>query len=378
MRKFDRYLIRRFLLGMLPVLLLLLILFSLVTLAEELEDAGQGQYTVFDAFLVVAYTAPRRIVDLLPVTALLGGLLGLGAMANHQELIAARVSGLSRVRLAVPVLLLGIGLAITILLAQSFLIPASERTAQQLRAGALESTRVEAEAGMEFWTRTGLHFVRVNEVHYGHLLRDVEIFTLNADGGLGRMTEARTAIISAGNDWLLRDVRITTPQGTRVDEERRESLQWPGLISVEQAGILVSPVETLAPLDLSGLIDYQRQNGLDAQHYRVVFWQQLSIVVAVIGMTLLALPLLLGPVRSIPASQRMVLGGLIGIGFYLLQQLSGHVANLFHLNPPLCLMTPAVLLLAVAVYGQFTDHRRRRRALRRARREAGIAIKPRL
>ena len=36
----------------------------------------------------------------MPVTALLGGLMGLGAMANHQELIAARAAGLSKARMA--------------------------------------------------------------------------------------------------------------------------------------------------------------------------------------------------------------------------------------------------------------------------------------
>ena len=367
MKRFDWYLLRRFLLGMVPVLLLLLILFSLVALAEELEDAGQGQYTVMDAFLVVAYTAPRRIVDLLPVTALLGGLLGLGAMANHQELIAARVAGLSRLRLAWPVLLLGLALALAVLLVQSFVIPETERAAQQLRAGALTVTRVDDGGSLEFWTRSGPHFVRVNEVSYGRLLRDVEIFSLNADGGLERITEAETATIESGNEWRLRQVRLTTPRRTTVEEEHRETLEWPGMISAQQAGVLVSPIETLAPLQLSGLIDYQRQNGLDTQRYRVVLWRELSIPVALIGMALLALPLLLGPVRSTPASQRMVAGGMIGIGFYLLQQLSGHVANLFLLDPPLVLMSPAVLLLVVAVYGQFADRRSKRRALRRSR-----------
>ena len=364
MNRFDRYLLLRFLLGMLPVLLLLLVLFSLGALAEELEDAGKGQYTATDAFLVVAYTAPRRIVDLLPVTALLGGLLGLGAMANHHELIAARVAGLSRLRLALPVLLLGLGLAAGVWLVQSFVIPWSERSAQQLRAGAIAGPRVEGETGLEFWTRSGEYLVRVNEVSYGRLLRDVEIFSLGAEGNLERITEAATATIGDSNEWSLRDVRITSPHRTWVEEQKQDSLEWPGLISAQQAGILVSPVETLAPLELSGLIKYQRQNGLDAHRYRVLLWQQLSIAVAVIGMALLALPLLLGSVRSVPISQRMVLGGLIGISFYLLQQLSAQVANLFHLNPPLCLMTPAALLLLVAVRAQFIDVRQTRKSKR--------------
>ena len=99
----DRYIMRNYATGMIPVLLLLLALFSFVALAGELEQVGQGAFTALDAVLVVFYTTPRRIVDLLPVTALMGGLMGLGAMANHQELIAARAAGLSKARMARPV-----------------------------------------------------------------------------------------------------------------------------------------------------------------------------------------------------------------------------------------------------------------------------------
>ena len=45
--------------------MLLLVLFSFMALAEELEEVGHGLFTQFDAFMVVLYTAPRRLTDLL-------------------------------------------------------------------------------------------------------------------------------------------------------------------------------------------------------------------------------------------------------------------------------------------------------------------------
>jgi len=135
MNLLDRYIARNFLLGMVPVLLLLLVLFSFMALAEELEDVGKGLFTQFDAFMVVLYTAPRRVVDLLPVTTLLGGLFGLGIMANHQELIAARVAGMSQARMAWPILVLTTALVLVVVLLQSFLIPQSERAANRLGTG---------------------------------------------------------------------------------------------------------------------------------------------------------------------------------------------------------------------------------------------------
>jgi lipopolysaccharide export system permease protein len=127
MKIIDRYIASSYFKGMVPVMVLLLALFSFLALAEELEEVGNGTFRQIDAFLVVLYTSPRRMVDLMPVTALLGGLMGLGAMANHQELMAARAAGLSKARMANPVFKATLVVAVAVMLMQTLLVPASER-----------------------------------------------------------------------------------------------------------------------------------------------------------------------------------------------------------------------------------------------------------
>jgi lipopolysaccharide export system permease protein len=370
MNLLDRYIVRNFILGMIPVLLLLLLLFSFMALAEELEDVGKGAFTQFDAYLVVLYTAPRRVIDLLPVTSLLGGLMGLGILANHQELMAASVGGMSRLRLARPVLILALLMALLTVLAQCYVVPVSEQKANELRARTLVATRVDALGDAGFWTRTGSEFVHVTKVRYGRLLSGIEIYSIDAHGRFVRLIQAGQASAADRGDWLLNDVTVTSIDGHSVESEQLETLRWPALLSPQQVATLILPLEALAPSDLWRLVDFQRDNGLDTHRYRVVLWQQLSIAVAVIGMALLALPMLQGSIRAIPASQRVVMGGFIGIGFYLLQQLSGHVAGLLKWNPPSVIMTPALLILAVAVYAQFLDVHRKQAAQRRARTRA--------
>ena len=95
----DRYIRRSFLGGCVPVLLLLLSLFSFLALSEELEDVGDGSYELMDALLVVAYSLPALAVNLLPVTVLLGGLLGLSVLVLADKLWILVV--------ATPLLILG-------------------------------------------------------------------------------------------------------------------------------------------------------------------------------------------------------------------------------------------------------------------------------
>jgi lipopolysaccharide export system permease protein len=349
----DRYIARNYLKGMIPVMLLLLALFSLLALTEELEEVGKGSFRQIDAFLVILYTTPRRMVDLMPVTALLGGLMGLGALANNQELIAARAAGLSRARMARPVFQAALLVAIMVILAQSFLIPLSEKKVVKIRSKTLVETSVDSAGKQELWTRSGNNIVHVGGVLFNRVLKDIEIYSLNASGRMNELLLAQSATIQTGDTWLLHDVLRTRLEGMEISEEKIDSLGWTGLLSDEQANILILPLEALAPYDLVRFISHLKNNDLDTHHYRVIFWQQISIAITVVAMGLLSLPLLVGSTRSISAGQRIIEGGVIGIMFYLLQQVIGHLAGLFQLVPSVTILTPVMVLLLIAVLAQF-------------------------
>jgi lipopolysaccharide export system permease protein len=347
--KLDRYIMQRFLLGILPALLLLLALFSFMALAEELEDVGKGSFTLPDALMVVFLTTPKRIVELLPVTALLGGLLGLGAMANNRELIAIRSGGLSKTRIARTVTVLALMLGAGITLLQFSVVPGFEREAAALRGQALQGAETGDGHANAFWTRNEGYLLHIGSVQSDRTLENIEIYANDDRGRLARLVQAKNALYAGQKNWLLINVTDTRFQGARVRESRQSNLLWNNLLSEEQAAVLVLPLEALAPNDLLATIGNLRQNQLDTHHYEIVFWQQVSLLPGLLAMALLSLPFLLGSVRSVSASQRVMLGGLIGIGFYLLQQLSGHFASLLGLNPALIILAPPFILLAIAV-----------------------------
>ena len=330
-------------------MLLLLALFSFMALAEELEDIGKGSFTLADALMVVFLTTPKRVVELLPVTALLGGLLGLGAMANHRELIAIRTSGISKQRIAQTVALLAIFLGVFITALQFWVVPGFEREAATLRGQALQNTEARGGATNAFWTRNDHHFIRVNGVQSDRTLSDIEIYSTDEKGRLTRLTQASNAFYTGQENWLLTKVLESNFQGVRVVETKRDNMRWDGLLSAEQASVLILPLEALAPNDLLKTIANLRRNQLDTHQYEVVLWQQVSLLPGLLAMALMSLPFLLGSVRAVSASQRVMIGGLIGIVFYLLQQLSGHMAGIFGLNPSLVILTPPFILLAIAI-----------------------------
>ncbi len=349
MRRIDRYIMKRFLAGLLPVMLLLLALFSFLALAEELEDVGQGDFTLPDALMVVFLTTPKRIVELLPVSALLGGLLGLGAMANQRELIAIRTSGMSKKRIAQIVSVLAVLLGIFITILQFTVVPGFEREAAHLRGKSLQGTEQGPSKSGAFCTRHGSYFIHINEVKFDRTLADIEIYAIDDRGRLSQLIQASRADYTGGDSWLLSDVLQSELEQTRVRETSKTSMYWQNLLSAEQASVLILPLQALAPNDLVKMIANLKRNEIDTHQYEIVLWQQVSLLPSLLAMALLSLPFLLGSVRSVSASQRVMIGGLIGIGFYLVQQLSGHMAGILGMNPPLVIMTPPFIMLAIAI-----------------------------
>jgi lipopolysaccharide export system permease protein len=355
--KIDRYIAANFLAGCLPVLFLLLTLFSFLGLSEELEDVGDGAYELIDALLVVAYTLPALVVDLLPVTALLGGLLGLGALASNQELTSMRAAAISPARIALPIFMLAMALIALVMLLQNMVIPRVEYNATQLRAKTLMELgslgledQPEAVTDQEFWTRNKGQFIRVGQVEPDRSLAAVEIYQFDLQGNLARMLQTPRAQLLQDNTWLLHEVRDTRLGDATSETLLSATLVWESLLSEEQAHTLITPASSLAPTDLWKSIRRLEDNNMNSEHQRVIFWKQMSTPLGLLGMALLTIPFLLGSVRSVPVGQRIALGGVIGISFYLLQQISGHLAGILQWNIGLTVMAPALLVLCVAAF----------------------------
>ena len=77
MKIIERYIALHTLWGVLVVLSLFATVFSLMELLIQINDVGKGNYQLPDAFIFVAATLPKRIVDLLPICILLGGIIAL-------------------------------------------------------------------------------------------------------------------------------------------------------------------------------------------------------------------------------------------------------------------------------------------------------------
>ena len=92
-------------------------------------------------------------------------------------------------------------------------------------------------------------------------------------------------------------------------------------------------------------------SGVNTHQYESIFWRQISVPLALIAMTLLGLPFVIGSVQSHSTGFRLVIGAAVGIGFYLLEQMTGHLSTILEIPAAPSALLPAVLALTVALVG---------------------------
>ena len=66
-----------------------------INLLDELRDVGTGDYGFLQALIHVVLELPHNMYQYFPMMVLMGGVLGLGILATHQELVVMRTAGFS-------------------------------------------------------------------------------------------------------------------------------------------------------------------------------------------------------------------------------------------------------------------------------------------
>lgn len=341
----DRYLAWHFVRASVAVLLVLLVLFGFIALVEELEDVGTGAFTSADAVAVTLLTTPRRAVELLPVSVLLGAVLGVGALAAHREVAALRAAGQSPRRLARGPALVAAALVALVVVTQNVVVPAAEFEAREFRSRTLAQTAV---GGAAFWSRSATEIVHVGRVDFGLVPRDIEIYELGENARLRRLVFADRAQVVDEHAWRLLDAVEKLPGEDAVTVRDYAVLDWASFLSPDQMATLIAPPDSLSPLELHRYLR-QADRSVSTWRYESMLWRQMSVPVAVVAMTLLGLPFVLGSARALSTGARIVIGGAVGIGYYLLEQVAGYAATIVEAPPAPAALAPAVLVLAAAL-----------------------------
>lgn len=347
MKRLDRYIEGSTLRSLILVASGLTGLFSLLEFVDQLHDVGQGHYRVADAFFYVLLTVPSRLLQLMPVSLLMGSLFALGNLSNDSELIAMQATGLSDRQIVGWVLKLAVPITVVLFLIAEFVIPSAQRMAQAERMSKM-STETSIEDGNGFWAQNDHEYLNVRWVDYGNVPRDIDLYAFNAHGELQSFVHADSATIESDH-WVLNDVERTL-LSPEVRTEHLSTLPWSSFLRSHDVQLLILPPDKMPPVELYRYIgELKRQNHQSAR-LEQAFWNMVAIPFSMVAMVLVATPFVFGPPRGRSAGQRITIGAAVGIVFSLTQQITSLVGLLLDLNPAVAAMAPSALLMGFTYY----------------------------
>jgi lipopolysaccharide export system permease protein len=352
MKIVDRHITTTVLSATLIVLLILVGLFTFFSFINELDDIGKQRYGLQQVIQYVILEIPQHIYDLFPSAILLGSLLGLGILANHNELTVMRAAGLSILRIVIAVFKIGLLITLLVMLIGETLAPLSQQYAYRSRAVAQsehENQQIVFSNRYGFWARDGNDFINITTIFPDGGFGGIALYQFDEQQNLQAVTYARIAYYQNGQ-WLLKQVEKDHIQANQVTREYLENTTWNAILKPELIEIVVIHPHQLSSLGLYKYIQYLKHNEQQTAQYEFAFWRRLTYPLTAVTMVILAMPFIFGSLRSVSIGQRILVGALIGVGFHMLNQSAGNIGLVYGINPVFTALLPPLLFLVAALF----------------------------
>lgn len=353
-KRADRLIWGAVLASVLIAWLVLVGLDTFINFAKEVGDIGRNGYTLGAAVAYIALTVPRRVYDWFVFAALIGSLMGLGGLGASGELTALRAAGMSKLRICLSAAALVLVLMALVFVLGETAAPAGQQRAEniqlQMRSGHLGNT----SSGL--WAKDGDTIINAKAAlarnvdgRPGVELADVRVFGFDPAGELTSFQWAKTAT-QKGGSWIMHAVRSTTisPQGAHSTFAKQRS--WKSGLDPEVLQLSVVHPEYLSLADLQRDIAYYRSNQQNPGTYLNAFWGRALYPLNTLVLVLCALPFAFGALRSGGLGRRLFIGLLLAIGWFFLQRAVVGLGTVFGVPALAANLTPALLLIAAAVW----------------------------
>jgi lipopolysaccharide export system permease protein len=358
MRTARRYLAREIYRSTAVVLLALMGLFMFFTLVDEL-DSVSAKFPLTALFYLQALSIPTRLYDLLPIGLLIGAILALAGLAQRNELVILRVSGVSGMGLLKMLWIISIPIVLGATVLSEIITPIAEiksSEANLLMRGRVEGGRLASG----YWFKEPMKGGGTRIINVGRLLAsgnaaDLRIYEFPDGTSLSLTSTAESARFADGQ-LVMQNVLETriAPETKNILADAKVSAK-PVVVKetfatrkVETsltAERLVARILTPERMTLKALHDYIQyldSNQLQSDRQVVAVWRKLAYPFTLVVMLTIAAPIGFMQTRRGGVGAKVFLGILLGTGFFMINQLALNVGLLYKWPPVVTALLPNI------------------------------------
>jgi lipopolysaccharide export system permease protein len=346
-------------------------LFLFFDLVDELPAIGtrsplggeENVYLLRHAMLYVGLQIPNHIYELLPISVLIGTIFVMARLAQSSEFTILRTSGLGPWKALRLLLSLGAVFVVASFAVGDYLAPVADRGAQLLKAKYQGRITIgQTGAWLKEKQVYSNSVVNVRALTANNEMQGIRIFEFDNKGLVVSMTEAESAQFAADDAWLLKktmrtdfQIRPSTDglnkavESANVSISREAEMRWPTDISAEMVSVALLKPDRMATYDLFNYVQHLKANGQTAQRYEIEFWKKVFYPLSCLVMVFLALPFAYLHFRSGSVTSYVFGGVMIGISFFLLNNVFGYIGNLQNWQPWLAAAAPGLLYTVISL-----------------------------
>ena len=304
------------------------------------------------AWLILLYfllKIPRIITEIMPVAVLAATLLGLGALAKRNELMAMRACGISLAQMASPIL--GACLAISVLMLgwNEWVVPTTSMRAHQVDRVRIAKKQMRGHFNeFEIWyhgvgslTNIDRFDAKTNQVH------GVRRYDFDGDFHLQRIVTAPLAKWT-GDRWVATDP-VEVLFSAEGDLQTRPL--GPDAIVLSETpddlGAAYREPEELSFGELRREIRDLRSKGIDTTDSRVGLWLKLAVPFVSLVMAMIALPLAVRHSRNTGVAANVGIALVVGFSYWVVLAFATSLGKSGVLPPSVAAWSANVIFAAI-------------------------------
>jgi len=365
MRTARRYIAREIFRSTSVVLIALLGLFTFFTLVDELDTVGE-KFPLTALFYLQMLSMPTRLYDLLPIGLLIGAILALAGLAQRNELVIFRVSGVSGMGLIRMLWTIAIPIIAGALVLSEFLTPYAETKSSEANL----ILRGKVEGGMlatGYWFKEptptgGMRVINIGKLQTSGNVANLRMYeysdgvTLDSmsQADAGRFIDGKLVMqnvvenkISPAAKNALADAKVTDGPLMIVQNLPERTVET--TLTAERLVARILTPERMSMLALRDYIDYLNKNQLQSDRQVVAVWRKLAYPFTLIVMLTIAAPISFMQTRRGGVGAKVFIGILMGTGFFMINQLALNVGLLYKWPPIVTALLPNISAMLIAL-----------------------------
>jgi lipopolysaccharide export system permease protein len=357
----SRYLNRIFLLRFLIVAFAIVGFAAVIDILEAGDDlvaSPDGAAPAIARYLFLRL--PMMLSELMPLAALIAGIVAVGDLLRNRELVVIWGAGLSNLRVMRLLAPAAILLLVLKLALDDRAIPETAAVLRAWGVGEFKHLPSGSDPGSSYWLRTGDDILRVSSsAASAGLLLDLTLLRRDAEGILLERVDAARAEPIPGGLRLQDAVRRTV--ATRA-VEHLPSYDWPSSIDLARLRLLATPPRELGGGRLLEILSAGAYGMRASEPYLTALHGRIAGAFVPGLLVLLAFALARRFSRTATVAPILILGMTLGFTAIISSGVTSALGEVGLISPLLAAWSPVLVLAAIVFAFGFFGHRRLRAA----------------